>query len=214
MKIFKGNRIILDLIICICSLIGIISNFCLFKTPIGLLYYTIFSNLLCFVFYSISIIKKIFTEFKLTTNYIKFKGLVLVSLVCTFLIYNFFMVPTGQVHAYDGHFLASCFVHIITPILVVADCIVNGKSKMLKYSYILNWTVAITIYGIMVIIYQHLGGLFLEGLNYPYFNFNYVEYGYIYCFFMNFIIIIFYDIICLLIVLINRKVIRGGNKYE
>ena len=185
MKIFKGNRIILDLIICICSLIGIISNFCLFKTPIGLLYYTIFSNLLCFVFYSISIIKKIFTEFKLTTNYIKFKGLVLVSLVCTFLIYNFFMVPTGQVHAYDGHFLASCFVHIITPILVVADCIVNGKSKMLKYSYILNWTVAITIYGIMVIIYQHLGGLFLEGLNYPYFNFNYVEYGYIYCFFMK-----------------------------
>lgn len=208
----KRYNYMMDLIILIVSLIGLILNFNLFKTPIGLLYYTIFSNLLCFVFYSISIIKKIFMKFELTTNYIKFKGLVLVSLVCTFLIYNFFMVPTGQVHAYDGHFFASCFVHIITPILVVADCIVNGKSKMLKYSYILNWTVAITIYGIMVIIYQHLGGLFLEEQNYPYFNFNYVEYGYLKCFFMNFIIIIFYDIICLLIVLINRKVIRGGYK--
>lgn len=204
----KNRSLFLDVIIALCSLIGLILNFNLFKTPIGLLYYTIFSNLICFIFYSISIIKKILPNYSVTKTYIKFKGLVLVSLICTFMIYNFFMVPTGQVFAYDGHFIVSCFVHIFTPILVVADCIINGKNKMLEYNDLFLYFITMIIYGLIILIYQLSGGLFPGGLKYPYLNFDYETYGYLKCIIMDIIIISFYEIIGLCIILINRKVIK------
>ena len=206
----KRYNYMMDLIISIVSLVGLILNFNLFKSPIGILYYTIFSNMLCFIFYFTVLVLKITGIFKTNRLFIKMKGLVLVSLICTFLIYNFFMVPTGQVSAYDGHFIVSCFVHIFTPILVVLDCIINGKNKMLEYTYILDWLIAIIIYGVIVIIYQHCGGFFIDGLNYPYFNFNIDDYGYLLCIFFNFLILVLYSFICLIVILINRKNI--GNR--
>ncbi len=203
----KNNKIGFDLIICLCSLTGLILNFTLFKTPVGLLYYTVFSNLLCFIFYLYSILKKKFSN-DISDSYIRLKGLVLVSLIYTFIIYNFFMVPSGQVIAYSGHLLTSCFVHVFTPVLVAIDCIINGKSKMLKYSDLLLYLLFMFIYGILVLIFQHAGIVFPGNVNYPYFNFNYVEYGYVLCFIMNVIIVIIYEAIGFLVIFINRNIVK------
>lgn len=208
MNKLKSSGAGLDLIICLSSLTGLILNFNLFKNPVGILYYTIFSNLLCFVFYLYSLIKKIKFNFKVTDTYISIKGLVLVSLICTFMIYNFFMIPTGQVSAYDGNFIVSCFVHIITPILVVADCIIKGKTKMLKYKDLLLYLFVMTTYGLVVVGYQHLGGKFLDGLNYPYFNFNIDKYGLTACTIINIFIVVIYELIGLTVIAINRNVIK------
>lgn len=209
----KENRVLLDIVICITSLIGLILNFCLFKTPVSLLYYTIYSNLLCFIFYLYSIIKKLFFEFKLTKKYINLKSIVLVSLSTTFMIYNFIMVPSNMISAYDNHFIVSAFVHIITPLLVVIDCYINGKRVMLEYKNLYLYLIPMIIYGIMVIIYQHLGGMFPGGVNYPYFNFNYKEYGYFMCIIMNIISLIIYELIGLVVIVINRKSNKIGGNY-
>ena len=81
----------------------------------------------------------------------------------------------------------------------------TGYNKMLEYTYILDWLIAIIIYGVIVIIYQHCGGFFIDGLNYPYFNFNIDDYGYLLCIFFNFLILVLYSFICLIVILINRK---------
>ena len=206
----KRYNYMMDLIISIVSLVGLILNFNLFKSPVGILYYTIFSNMLCFIFYFTVLVLKITGIFKTNRLFIKMKGLVLVSLICTFLIYNFFMVPTGQVSAYDGHFIISCFVHIFTPILVVLDCIINGKNKMLEYNDLFLYLFSIILYGLIVIIYIYFGGIFPNKTNYPYINFNINEYGFFKCFMMNFVIIIFYELIGLLIIWIKKKIIKNN----
>lgn len=64
MKLKGEKGVFVDLLICICSLTGLIININLFKTPVVFLYYTIFSNILCFIFYVSSFILKMFTNFK------------------------------------------------------------------------------------------------------------------------------------------------------
>ncbi len=142
--------LIIDIMICICSLVGLVLNFNLFKNLTGVLYYTIFSNLLC-------------------------------------------------------------FVHIFTPLLVLADCIINGKNKMLKYSYIINWTIVILLYGILIIVYQNLGGMFLNNSKFPYFNFDYEQFGLLGCICINVIIIVVYDLISFITIFINRNIIRNNG---
>ena len=205
-KIVRKLGIKFDVLICVISFIGIILNFILFKSLAGFLYFTIFSNLMCFIFYLYSIIKKIRTKDYLSPWYAKIKSLVLLSLICTFLIYNFFLVPTNEVVVYKGHFMISSFVHIITPLLVLADCLARAKGKLLEYKDLLLYLSSMLFYGTTVIIYMLCGGLFLNGNKYPYFLFNVEKYGIINCIIMTLSILAVYEILGLIIIILNRKI--------
>ena len=104
--------------------------------------------------------------------------------------------------------MASCFVHIFTPLLVTVDCIINGRKNVLDYSDLFLYFFAVFIYGFSVIIYKMSGGLFLGGDKYPYFIFDVDRYELAMCIIMNFVAIFVYEIIGFIVILINRNVVR------
>ena len=189
-----------------CEFIGILLNVILFKSIVGILYFTIFSSLTCFIFYLTVLLLKALKKFKKNDNYYRFKGLILINLLCTFLIYNFYLLPFAQIQDYNGHMLTSSLVHIILPILVIIDYIINEKDSELKFSYLYSWCSFILLYGIIILIYQNLGGKFLNNNLYPYFNFNYASYGVMKCAFFDVIIMLFYLLISFIFIFIDNKV--------
>ena len=195
-----------EIMILIISFIGILLNIILFKSIIGIFYFTIFSSLTCFIFYFAILILKISKKFIKTDNYYKYKGLILVNLLCTFLIYNFYLLPFAQIQDYNGHLLTSSLVHIVLPIFVVIDYLINEKDSKLKYSYLTSWCSFILFYGILILLYQKIGGTFLHNDLYPYFNFNYATYGVIKCALFDVLIMLFYLLLCILFIFIDKKI--------
>ena len=198
----KLNKpIIFDFSIFIISMIAFIINFMVFKSIIGIFYFTIYGNLLCIIYYFISLVY----DLKNKPNvFLKYKGMILTFLLSTFLIYNLYLVPFGQMNDYNGHFIASLLIHVICPLLVISDNVVNIGIKY-KIKDILIWSLGIFIYGIIVVTYQLTGGLFLNNSMYPYIIYDYIDYGIIGCILMNFIVYIFFVITSYIIIRINNS---------
>lgn len=200
MKISK--KIAFDFGILIVAVISFVINFITFKSLKGILYFTIYSNILCIIYYFIALIYDLMQK---NNKFIKYKGMILTFLLSTFLIYNLYLVPFGKMHDYDGHFIASLFIHVICPLLVLADNIVNNESNMFKVKDIIFWSFGVFIYGIIVITYQLFGGTFLNDTLYPYIIYDYLDYGIFGCLLMNCIVYIVFVLTSYIIIKINNS---------
>jgi len=207
-----SKRIFIELVIFIVSIVSILLNFCLFKDWRGLFYYTILSNLLVMFFYGLSLIKRIKGSLNENINYYVIKGLVLISIVCTMFIYNFFIFEDNNIYA-NSPFVSN-IAHIIVPIIVMLDFIFYNRSEVFKYKYIVFWEAPLILYYFFINIYSILGGEFLNGKKYPYDLINFEIYSNFRVFLNCLIILIFYTLIGFCVVFINRnkKFNLGGNK--
>ena len=207
MELYRNKKLIFifQLIIVIISALSIYLNIKLFHDVSGFLYYTILSNIFCFLFYLIAVVLKIIKKFKKNNIYYFSKGLLLLSMLCTMLMYNFFIGPTGQIGEYINHQLECNLVHILVPILTLFEFILFEDKRVLKYKYLIFWGLTLILYGVIIILYSKLGGLFLGGAKYPYFTFNVSQYGYLKCILINFIIFIAYEFVGFIIIFINNK---------
>ena len=154
----------------VCCFIGLALNIFKAKSLSSLLsYFTIQSNILVFIFYlSIVVLLHFKVNIENSKIYHILKGVVLMGILLTFSVYaaslsplNFHMDLTDTS---DNIFRTSnLFVHLITPMMVLADYILFDKKGSWKKSYIPIWCIFPILYLFFVYTYVSKGNLFLKG---------------------------------------------------
>lgn len=169
--------LIYKIIIVIVSGIGIYLNLKAF-TPVGaVIYYTIQSNIWCFVFYLITVILMFIKKLEKNNIYYIFKGMVTMAITITMFVYQILLSSDASMNAYQNLQLECNFVHLFTPLLVITDYIIFGEKGNLKKSYPFIWSLTLVAYMIFDLLYVAIGGTFGDNLTYPYFYMDVDMYG-------------------------------------
>ena len=163
------------LILVVCG-IGLYLNF-----KIGslwmILYFTLLSNLMCFLFYLFAIILKLCNKLEKNNIYYVFKGMITMAITLTMFGYWLLVASGGDIGIYASHMTSCRIVHLYVPILVMLDYLIFGEKGNLKKSYPFIWSTVVIGYGIFTSVYSFFGGLFLGNNKYPYNYLNIEEFG-------------------------------------
>lgn len=160
--------LLFKIIIVIVSGIGLYLNFNLLTIRDSIIYFTIQSNLLCFLFYLIVVILMITKKLKKNDMYYISKGMVTMAITITMFVYWLLLSSGDGMEAYMGHDLENYFVHLFTPLLVIFDYIILGEKGNLKKNYPFIWSFILIAYSLFNVIYVFFGGTFAGGVKYPY----------------------------------------------
>lgn len=176
----KNVSVIYKLLVLLSLGIGLYLNFKFISFKSGVVYFTLQSNILCFVFYVFLIVYLLmygnYKKFNYDNNkYIILRGLIAANITLTMVIYTFLEL-TNNVSVYDGHLIECLFVHYISPIMIILDYILFDKKGKMKWHYPLIWGIVPILYGIFNIIYTLSGGSFVEG-KYAYAFFDVDRFG-------------------------------------
>lgn len=204
----KKLSLFYKMLIVLASGIGLYLNFKAFTIKGSLIYYTIQSNLMCFLFYLAIVILYLCRKLKKNNTYYILKGLVTMAITITFFVY--WIIISSSMDAYIGHELACIFVHFIVPLLVISDYIIFGEKGNLKKNYPYIWSLTLISYVIFDIIYVSQGGTFQDGTIYPYFYMNIDQYGLLQVGINCLVIYIFFVIYGILVQKADNKL--GNNK--
>lgn len=159
------------LIIAIACGISIYLNFKAFTIKGAIIYYTVQSNLMCFIFYLVIIILKLLGKLKKNSIYYILKGMVTMAITITMIIFQFVITDSGM-SAYQGNELASIMAHVVVPLLIMSDYVIFGEKGNLKRNYPFIWSITLILYVVFDLIYVSLGGRFGDGSIYPYLYMN------------------------------------------
>lgn len=162
-------------LITLVSLLGLILNFKLLTVGGALIYYTIQSNLLCFLVYFVIMILYIFKKFEKNNIYYIMKGMATMAMAITMVVFQLFLSNTPT---YQNHEIISMVVHLFVPLLAILDYIIFDEKGHLKKSYPFMWTATLIFYLVFDIIYVSLGGKYNNNCNYPYFFLSIDKFGY------------------------------------
>lgn len=160
--------LLFKIIIVLVSGIGLYLNFNLLSFKESIVYFTIQSNLLCFIYFLGLVLFTITKKIKKNDFYYISKGMVTMAITITFIVYWFVLVPEGGIEAYVGHELENNFVHLFTPLLVIFDYIIFGEKGHLKKWYPFIWNLVLVAYVIFNVVYVLMGGRFTNSSCYPY----------------------------------------------
>ena len=127
------------------------------------LYYTILSNLVCFIYFLILTIRlgKGFRAFKEAPSYgSSLKGAFTLMITITFLIYHFVLAPTLFTMATDYvvYSVKDIIVHYYVPIMVILDWLLFDKKNSYKWYDPLCWLIIPFSYFIFTVIRAQFGG--------------------------------------------------------
>lgn len=146
--------------------------------PYMLIFYTIQSNALCFIFFSILIIKT-FQDLKNrgikgTTVFLPhFKGAVTMAIAVTFIIYQFILVPkflSAGAAAYSIFNWQNMLVHYFVPIAALTDWLVFDEKLNFRWFDPIAWLLLPIAYFIFILVRAKLGGIIeIVKSPYPYF---------------------------------------------
>lgn len=173
---FKISYIYKILILIVCG-IGLYLNFKIKPFSEMILYFTIQSNLMCFIFYFVAIVLKMTKKLKKNNAYYLCKGMVTMAITITMVVYWGLLASGSGLSAYEGYETACRFVHLYTPLMIIIDYIVFGEKGNLKKSFPFIWSLVLIAYAIFDIIYVAFGGTFTGGTKYPYFYMDIDKYG-------------------------------------
>lgn len=131
-------------------------------------YYTIQSNMLCFLFFAcLCIFSRKKGEGSGGTFLLRFKGAVTMAITVTMLIYQFMLADTPfRMGAGDG-VLRSFIVHFIVPVMVIADWLLFDPKGGFRKIDPLLWLGIPLLYFFYVLIAAQLGADY-GGSRYPY----------------------------------------------
>lgn len=205
----ENLSLVYKMLVLIIISIGLFLNFKFIGFRTGFVYFTLQSNILCFIFY-VAILLYLFisgkNELKGNIYYI-FRGLISANIILTMFIYTALEV-TNNVSAYDGHFIECFFVHYLTPLLVLFDYILFDKKGNMKWYYPFIWSIVIILYGIFNFVYTAFGGKFFEG-NYAYAFFDVERFGIFQVIIYCVVIYLFFIAFNSFVVFLDRK---AGDK--
>lgn len=198
------KKSILQILIVVIGIISITLNFILFKDWHGIFYYTILSNIYVTLFYAVTLFLKFKNKLVKTEKYYFLKGLMLVAILCTMLV--FFGVINNKDSVYVGHSFECTMVHIVMPILALIECGIFEDKKVLKYRYVPFWGCTSILYlGLLVFYRKVLNGTFLNGRKYPYDIINLEKYGITKCLINCIFVFIIFLILGILVVFFDNK---------
>lgn len=142
-----------------------------------LIFYTIQSNFLCFIFFAVLIIKNVYELInkgvKGSTSFIfHIKGAVTLSITVTFIIYHFILVPRF-IHSSANYSIfnwQNILVHYFVPIAVLLDWLIFDEKLNFRWFDPILWLVFPVFYLIFVLLRAKLGSaIAIVKSNYPYF---------------------------------------------
>lgn len=191
----KNISLIYKILIVIMSFIGLYLNFKISSFRENIVYFTIQSNLLCFIFYLVIVILKLTNKLKKSDLYYITKGMVTMSITLTMLVYQMVLSTSGTMDVYENNILACNFVHLIVPLMVILDYVIFGEKGHLKKNYPFIWSIVLVLYIMFLIIYILLGGTFMDGNKYPYYFMNIEQLGLFRVFISNLVLYVFF-ILC------------------
>lgn len=217
----KNLRIICNLTIVFCVVLGVVLNYMGPNTPKGtLLYYTIQSNILlalaCVVFSFYDLARKHLPNYMYLIKYI-----FTVAIAITGIAFNLFLAPQ-QIEHYGitrTYGLSSTLLHVVTPVLGLISYLFFDKTPF-KRKFDLYGLIVPLGYFVLIIGLSMIKGLYLfNGLDgtptkFPYFFLDYVNNGWftwssnIYelgVFYWILIMIVFVLVISILIRFIQKK---------
>lgn len=163
--------LIYKIIIVIACGFGIYLNFKAFTVGGAIIYYTVQSNVMCFIFYLVTVILKLTGKLKKNSIYYILKGMVTMAITITMVVFQFVITDSGM-EAYVGNELASIMAHLVVPLLVMSDYVIFGEKGNLKKNYPFIWSATLVFYVIFDFVYVALGGRFGDGSIYPYLYMN------------------------------------------
>ena len=145
--------------------------------PYMLIFYTIQSNVLCFVFFSLLVIK---TFHDLLTKGVKgstaffphFKGAVTMAVAITFLIYHFILVPQfmSASKAYNLLTWQNLLVHYFVPLSAIIDWLVFDEKHSFRWFDPIVWLLLPISYFLFILVRAKFGGIIeIVQSPYPYF---------------------------------------------
>jgi hypothetical protein len=145
--------------------------------PYMLIFYTIQSNVLCFIFFSILIIKNILDlknkGLKGTTIFLPhFKGAVTMTIAVTFIIYHFILAPhyLSTSSGYNIFSWQNILVHYFVPIVTILDWIIFDEKSSFRWFNPIQWLIVPITYFIFILVRARIGGVILiMKSQYPYF---------------------------------------------
>jgi hypothetical protein len=195
---------IVQLLIVIIGIFSITINFLLFKDWRGIFYYTILSNIYVTLFYAWTLFLKLKKKLVKNEKYYILKGLMLVAILCTMLV--FFAVVNNKDSVYVNHSFECTMVHIVMPVLALIECAFFEDKKVLKYKYVPFWgSTSILYLGFLVFYRKILNGTFLNGREYPYDIINFEKYGITKCLISCLLVFIIFLILGVLVVFFDNK---------
>lgn len=206
MKIFEN---IFNILMIILSGFGVVINILLFKDLRGLLYFTIISNAVIFLWYLVTYILKLTKKLKKNDTYYMFKGLALISIICTMLVYNIFIGDSSIVYA--GHPFECNMVHLIVPSLTLIEWLLFEDKGNLKYKHIFLWAGCLLTYTIFIYVLHGFGVTFLNNDMYPYEFQNIEKHGMLRVVLLNVVIGVSYIALSGMLVFLDNN-IKGINK--
>lgn len=173
-------------LVCASLLLGICLNLSNTKSVTALLsYYTLQSNILCLLFFSILIVLEIREKRYKNNIYYLLKGAIIVAIAITAIVYRIALAPVGfqmdsLQSAVSHKIFADFLVHTLSPILVILDYFLFDRKGKFKMYYPFIWLIVPSNYALFVYTYSANGGKFFSiggSKKFGYFFLDYIEIG-------------------------------------
>jgi len=167
-------------------LLGIVLNLAHTTSVTALLsYYTLQSNILCLVAFSIFIFMELRKRQYKNNIYYLIKGAIIITISITAIVYRIALAPVGfemdsLQHAVSNKVFANFLVHTLSPILVIIDYFLFDKKGKFKRYYPLIWIIIPSNYALYVYTYSAHGGEFFNiggSRHFAYFFLDYTKLG-------------------------------------
>lgn len=145
--------------------------------PSMLIFYTILSNLVCFIFFAFLFLKTIMeikndSIYGTTVLWPHFNGAIVMMITVTMLVYHFLLTPQSFTmdSSYDHFGPANILAHYYTPIMVIFDWILFCPKNIYKWFDPLIWMVIPYLYFFFALIRaEFFGVITMIDSRYPYF---------------------------------------------
>lgn len=213
----KNISILYKIIIVIIGGYGLYINFWKAngKFDVELVYYfTDQSNILVFVYFILDIIFIIKSGKTLLP---RFKGIVIMAITVTFLIYNFLLRPHNFVmggYMSKYYYIENTILHCSIPIMTIFDWILFDKKGVYHIIDPLLWLIMPLVYFIFTVVRARVGQRFSDGSRYPYFFIDVDKYGLVGVLRNVILLTIFFLIFGYAVYLVDKFLSRFQNKYN
>ncbi|MDL2220030.1 Pr6Pr family membrane protein, partial [Ruminococcaceae bacterium OttesenSCG-928-O06] len=172
----RMTSLVYKLVLLFVCLVGILMNSGLVSgtfAPYVLLYYTVLSNLFCFLFYAVSAIVtwrhiKRTGKFGVIRFAPHFKGGVVMAMMLTTLVYFFILADAPFAGASAFSVVANIISHLLVPLMVLADWALFDRKGRFAGGDPVIWMVLPFAYYCIILIAAQLGIRYYGGVSYPY----------------------------------------------
>jgi len=160
----KKSSLFYKLLVLLSLLTGIILNIINTKSIISILsYYTLQSNIICFITFTAIIISILLKkDYRKSEVYYVVKGGIVICIFITAIMYQIALMPYGfhMDYNFENRYLANLLVHVVSPLLVILDYFLFDTKGKFKWFCPIIWLFIPLNYIIYVYTYSLNGGRF------------------------------------------------------